>query len=227
MVEFVDARGALGAITRIITESRGHLTLLCPYNRPAADIRDRLIHAAQRGIAITLVFGKTAMDERQRGWLQELPNCRLLFSERLHAKCYYNDREMVITSLNLLESSEQNWEMGVRVSADDAVYQVAIQEAKQIIAMAKPVPRGPAIAAKSVERSAPDNGSCIRCGDSIRREKERPFCLPCYDEWAQWGNWEYTERYCHYCRRSAKTTRAHPLCSSCKPSIARFFGLRI
>src|SRR5690606_20963097 len=59
------------------------------------------------------------------------------------AKCYYNERELVLTSMNLYQfSADHNYEMGVRVTSEEEVYENAVREAKTLIGLARPVKIG-------------------------------------------------------------------------------------
>ncbi len=68
-----------------------------------------------------------------------MKNARIYFLGNLHAKCYFNEQSMVITSLNLYDFSEQNnREMGVLVTngEDKELFKEAVGEARRIISMA-------------------------------------------------------------------------------------------
>ena len=61
---------------------------------------------------------------------------KLYYYHNLHAKCYFNDSEMVITSMNMYEFSEKNnREMGIYInkSNDNSTFLDAFQETKSII----------------------------------------------------------------------------------------------
>ena len=58
-------------------------------------------------------------------------------------------------------------------------------------------------------------GSCVRCGNSIYYNQDRPLCDGCYEEWSRYSKSDYQERYCHRCGRPSKTSYARPLCRSC------------
>ena len=218
MTQFLTTKQALSAIEEIIDHARERLVLLSPYQRIAPTFRARLAAAAKRGVDITVVYGKQEMDADQLAELRQLPRTRLVFSERLHAKCYFNESVMVITSLNLLTSSEQNWEMGVRLHVTDDAYRAAVREAELIIASEQAVQpdrvgrmREPRVTYRARTRT----GFCIRCRASISFEPDRPLCNGCYASWAEWQNWDYPERWCHECGEAHDTSRAKPLCYPC------------
>ncbi len=59
------------------------------------------------------------------------------------------------------------------------------------------------------------SGHCIRCGDDIDHDTDKPFCYSCYKSWAKWSNDDYEENYCHSCGKSYTTSKAKPLCKKC------------
>jgi hypothetical protein len=66
----------------------------------------------------------------------QLKNLTLLFYEHVHAKCYFNEETMVITSMNMYEFSEKtNREMGVLInrSVDTKLFDEAKNEVQSII----------------------------------------------------------------------------------------------
>jgi len=68
---------------------------------------------------------------------------------------------------------------------------------------------------KKPRASTSHDGHCIRCGDGIKFNPDRPLCRSCYGEWAQWENDEYEEDFCHACGDEVITSMARPLCRSC------------
>ena len=57
---------------------------------------------------ISVVYGKNQLEPDTFKKLTELKNAKLYYLNNLDAKCYFNEKSMVITSLNLYDFSEQN-----------------------------------------------------------------------------------------------------------------------
>lgn len=123
---------------------------------------------------------------------------------------------MVLTSLNLYEASEQNYEMGVWLDADDdrAAFEDAMREVRSIITHATPVPlpgggrkgRGGAKRDGLLVRNKrapgpPDTGHCIRCGADVSYDPAKPYCAKCFRQWARFRNPAYADDRCHGCGR--------------------------
>ena len=225
MVKFLTTRGTISEVERIINDARMKLVLISPYlNIPKTLLE--CIEAASRKIPIKLVYGKKELSDDIAGKLGRINNLSIYFYKDVHAKCYFNEESMVITSLNLLDFSEShNREMGVAINrqSDSEVYREAAAEAERIINFAervnlkKPSPsESPANKKKTKASSfAPNTGYCIRCGTEIRYDPNKPYCRSCYDSWVEWENPGYLEKVCHWCGKPSSTTIEYPLCRGC------------
>jgi len=58
-------------------------------------------------------------------------------------------------------------------------------------------------------------GYCIRCGEVIEYNPEKPFCDKCYQLWVKYSNPNYRENCCHICGEKASTTKVRPVCMKC------------
>lgn len=235
MAEFLTTNGASYHIERIIMDAQTTLVLISPFLRLSENFFTRLRDADRRGVKIVLVYGKDELSEQEWEKLAQLENLALRYLENLHAKCYFNEQEMVITSMNLYDFSEKrNREMGVLVvdKKDKELFSEVIKEAKSIVNSSvkkelKPtlgdvlkkvgVALGTAVKEELNEKysSSGVNGYCIRCGTKIRHNLEKPYCRECYEEWSKWENPDYMESYCHTCGKDELTTMEKPQCRSC------------
>jgi hypothetical protein len=78
-----------------------------------------------------------------------------------------------------------------------------------LVSAAAPVSRSPS------SRASTKAGHCIRCGDDIPLNPDRPLCGDCYKAWAKYENRDYKEAHCHVCGKERSTSFAKPLCRSC------------
>ena len=242
MAEFLTTHGVAFQIENVIAGARERVTLVSPFLKLSKTLAERLQDAARRGVPITIVFGKEELGRDQRALLAGLAGARLYFLPNLHAKCYFNEARMVITSMNMYEFSEKNnREMGVLLEAGEPAYADALREVESIIAAAEARPLAPAarpatpaardaapgvavdpvtVVAPAVKVSPPRStrqpgGVCIRCRAPVPRDARRPLCEACYGVWAAYGNPDYPERWCHACGRAEDTSVGRPLCRSC------------
>jgi len=183
---------------------------------------DRLRDAAARGVRITLVFGKRKMDAKVKAQFEKVDNLRIHFLNELHAKCYCNEKHAVVTSLNLLNSSEaHNREMGVRLEsiADADAYADCMAEVRSILQASELVYASPNVAVQYLEprtEPLPKVGFCIRCGKEQRCNPDGPLCVEDFKVWVRHEDPDFPEQCCHTCGKRSKVSMAHPLCSTCE-----------
>lgn len=237
MAEFCTTRGTASHLEQIIEDAERQLTLISPYLQIPDGLFFRMKAADARGVATKLVFRTDQLKPAERDKLTQLKRLSLFSLNNLHAKCYANERSVLISSMNLYAHSEQNnWEMGVLLTdADGDVVRKARAEIETIVREATEVPlRGlralltnafsaPAAttSARPASRPTPNRsvqtrrGHCIRCSNHIGYAPQSPLCDTCYRTWAAWGNEDYPETTCHRCAKPADVTKARPLCYSC------------
>lgn len=239
MAQFLTTSDAVSEIEKIINNAKGKLVLICPFVK----IPDTLLQnlkVASRKTKITLVYGKTEMQPEERNRLTQIDSLSLYFLENLHAKCFFNEDVMVITSFNMYESSLKNREMGVLITVKDdpECFNEAVKEANRIVISAEKdslinnVFGRVVKEAKSILDSATiddsrtptrtrttrrtsKTGFCIRCGISIPYELDAPYCRDCYKVWAEWDDPDYEEHCCHTCGKPVSATMRKPQCYSC------------
>jgi hypothetical protein len=158
-----------------------------------------------------IIYGKTELNPAEKQKLFSLENIEVYFFENLHAKCYFNKDNMVITSMNIYEFSEKNnREMGMllNVERDTEAFMKAFNEAVSIVKNA--------IRQREVKAEIKEGiGYCIRCFNEIKNNHLKPLCPACYKQWSKYGNKLYTEKYCHHCGSETKSNISSPLCQSC------------
>ncbi len=233
MAEFLTTHGTAFQIENVIAGAKKQLTLVSPFLKLSKTLAERLQDAARRGVKITIVFGKEELEREQSLLLTGLAGARLYFLPNLHAKCYFNEDRMVITSMNMYEFSEKhNREMGVLLEAGESAYADALREVDSIIAASEEQSVAPVatpgkrthppketvpvlVSSRSHGRSY---GVCIRCQASIPRDPGRPLCGACYEVWSAYQNADYQEQWCHFCGRPEETSVNRPLCRNCYSS---------
>ncbi|APV45382.1 PLD-like domain-containing protein [Dehalogenimonas formicexedens] len=141
MAEFLNTQNAYAAITDIVAKAQHQLVLITPYIKMPSQLMQRLMYYDKNGGNTIIVCRK---DDLKEDTLQELLNLKhldLRYLKELHAKCFYNESCMVITSLNLHDYSQQNnYEMGILLKndADSTLFNEAVKEANFITGSAVP-----------------------------------------------------------------------------------------
>ena len=238
MAEFLNTSRISTELERIITDAEERLVIISPYIKVEQRILEKLEDAAKRGITVRVIHGKRDLRSDERGRLKPLSSLsavvELLYRENLHAKCYLNEEQAILTSMNLYEVSKGNDEMGIlvfRAGNDRPLYQDIEAEAHWIYTHSSKSPSASAVKPISrVESSSvseqpptvteqtlgiPCHGFCIRCKNIVLLEPLKPYCSRCFADWNKYGNTEYGESYCHLCGEFNTRTVRKPLCLSC------------
>jgi len=227
MADFLTTNGTSYRIETIIMEARNELILVSPYLQLSKTFYERLKDASKRKVKIKIIYGKDELKPNEKNSLAELENVELYYFENLHAKCYYNEADMVITSMNMYEFSEKNnREMGVHITKknDFELFEKATNETKSIIQSSEIIPLAKTNRQLKNEDNKqtnnksdnkPKRGYCIRCETRIPYDIDKPYCWDCFSVWSQFENPEYEENVCHSCGEFAETSMLKPVCYSC------------
>lgn len=229
MAEFLTTSGISHHIENIIMGATKELTLVSPFLKISKTLNERLRDASRRNVRIRILYGKNELQPSELKSLAQVNNLKLLFFENLHAKCYYNESEMVITSMNMYEFSEKNnREMGVKISLqnDQDLFINARNETNSIIGSSLSEPfvnekksgKFKKASKKKAQKKVWLKGFCLRCESRINYNPEKPYCSNCYAIWAQYENPEYEENFCHSCGDENYSSLVKPVCYSCYKS---------
>jgi phosphatidylserine/phosphatidylglycerophosphate/cardiolipin synthase-like enzyme len=209
MAEFLDTQGVSYYLKKLINNSNDKLYLISPYLQLNNQLKLSLEDRHKFSIDIVIIYGKvTDINPDDSEWLKSMPGIKLMFHKDLHAKCYFNEQEAIISSMNLYMFSQQNnVEMGIYISKekDEELY-------KQIASEVDRIKRGSehrTISVQKVETAKQDTkstskpnqkptGYCIRTGVEIPFNIEKPLSKEAYKKWNEYADPDYKEKYCHF-----------------------------
>jgi phosphatidylserine/phosphatidylglycerophosphate/cardiolipin synthase-like enzyme len=217
MAKFLTTSAVTYQVEKIIQEAKKKLVLVSPYIKTTKTFLERFKDASERGVQIIIIYGKSELSPSEKKQLDSISTLKLYYFDNLHAKCYFNESEMVITSMNLYEFSEKNnREMGILVTKkfDEEIFNDGVKETHSIIKSAEPIidntePK------KELIKNKPKKGFCIRCEKSTKYDFGQPYCYSCFQTWASFGNPFYEENVCHCCGKEEITSMDKPLCYNC------------
>lgn len=136
MAKFLNTSATNYFLEELIKAARDRLILISPFLRLNTRVKELLEDKNRLKIDVRIVYGKNELQPEEINWLRELDYIRTSFCKNLHAKCYLNEENCIISSLNLYEFSQiNNNEMGVLIqrSDDSELYKDAYEEAQRII----------------------------------------------------------------------------------------------
>ncbi len=233
--QLINTEETITRLLSLIREARERVTLISPYiTLGAGDRLGRAVREALgRKVRVSIVVRQDEQTPLKEAWLEAMrphleAGLQLHSVPGLHAKLYRSESTVLITSLNLLGSSFLNTiEVGLWSQEVHALREVDAFIKREIAPHSSPVvldARGrlastpkkhePRARSKPAPREE-EEGCCIRCGDDIPFDPERPYCRDCYTEWAEWENEDYEDDFCHACGDDYPATMARPLCRDC------------
>ncbi|RAU81960.1 phospholipase D family protein [Pontibacter arcticus] len=218
MAKFLDTTGVSYHLQQLINKANEKLVLISPYLKINERIKQSLEDKNRLKIDIRVIYGKNELQPEENNWLKSMSSIRSSFCKDLHAKCYLNEREAIITSMNLYEFSQiNNNEMGIYVEkdSDPDLYKDIYEEVKRLIRISDEIivsiEKAPKERQTFSEVTKPRfeqkmqklTGYCIRTGKPIPLNPERPLTYEAFQTWSQFGDVDYKERFCHFSGESS------------------------
>jgi phosphatidylserine/phosphatidylglycerophosphate/cardiolipin synthase-like enzyme len=231
VTKFLVTTGISHHLEQLINEAKRELILISPYLQLNDRLRESLEDKDALKIDVRIVYGKSELQPDQINLLKTLKSVRTSYCKNLHAKCYMNEKEAIVTSMNLYEYSQvHNHEMGLYITKekDPELFEDIYDEARRLIRISEEVrlsvekivePEQKAKEKKPKKKSsAKEMGFCIRCKKEIKLNPEAPYCANCFKSWKKYENPVYEEKYCHFCGKDNTSTMNKPVCYTCYKS---------
>ncbi len=217
MAKFLDTTGVSYHLQQLINGSNEKLVLISPYLKVGDRLKQSLEDKNRMKIDIRIIYGKNDLVPAEHDWLKSLRSIRTSFCQNLHAKCYLNEKEVIITSMNLYDFSQiNNNEMGIYVEKsvdpelfssiyDEVMRLVRISDEIQItVAQVPKIPEKPVMVPQSVDMPARQP-----------QIHEKPGRLPA-------KQLPIAPGYCMRCKAEIKLNPMVPYCNKCYSSWKKF-----
>lgn len=218
MAYFLTTTAISYRLEELIKNTRELLLHISPFLRINERLKEMLADIDRSGIEIQIIYGKNELRPDERAWLESLSSTRTGFCKNLHAKCYLNEHQALLTSMNLYEFSQvNNYEMGILLSKskEGAMYAQVHQEAMRIVRASVETVENPTtdMATENGQPLQPMIGFCIRCRVEIPANPLKPYCKEWFVVW--YKNELYEENHCHLCGKGSPSSLAKPACRPC------------
>ena len=218
MAKFLNTPGVTFHLEELIKGTKDRLVLISPYLQFSDRIKEHLTNLNIQKRDIRIIYRENKLQTDENNWLEKQIGVRTSICKNLHAKCYLNENEAIITSMNLYEYSQvNNNEMGIHFTkADDPeLYEKTLEEAQRLLTISEEIRvTVQKIAPPNVEKSEKpekkkaepkqesrrfeeSTGYCIRTGVKIPFDIEKPLSREAYKKWNEYGDPDYPEKYCH------------------------------
>lgn len=208
MAKFLNTSGVTFYLEELIKRTKDKLILVSPYLQFNDRIKEHIQNLNIQKKDIRIVYRENKLHPDENNWLANQIGVRTSICKTLHAKCYINDNEAIITSMNLYEFSQlNNNEMGIHITkeGDPELYKDTFEEVQRLLTISEEIRvTVQKIDAKNSskktnkESSTDGKGYCIRTGVSIPFDIEKPLSKEAYKKWNEYGDENYPEKYCHF-----------------------------
>jgi phosphatidylserine/phosphatidylglycerophosphate/cardiolipin synthase-like enzyme len=208
MAKFLDTTGISYHLEGLIKATKERLILISPYLQFNDRIKEHISNLNIQKKDIRIIYRENKLHPDENNWLEKQIGVRTSICKNLHAKCYINEHEAIITSMNLYEFSQiNNNEMGVYISKeqDPDLYNATLEEAQRLLTISEEIRVTVEKISPSNQDSIPksstlkkQNGFCIRTGVSIPFNVEKPLSLEAYKKWNEYADVDYPEKFCHF-----------------------------
>jgi len=228
-------------IIDIIKDAKDYCFVVSPYYQPWHQLVKALELAAVEEKRIFFLFRDDQHENRDIRALNEEFGFDVFFIKNLHAKLYLNEREGLISSMNLYDySKENNFEIAYKITSSHEAREIAksVILGEMLKVWATGCLRGRYIAELENDEFEPgrpkkkaisqaynnanthsnrhqEDAYCIRCRERIPGNVNKPYCQGDFQVWSQYQNYEYVESYCHRCGKPSETSMGKPLCYEC------------
>ena len=202
MAKFLNTTGVSYHLEELIRGTKERLILISPYLQFTDRIKEHLSNLNIQKADIRIVYRKNKLQLDENNWLERQIGIRTSLCKNLHAKCYINENEAIITSMNLHEFSQQNNnEMGIFISKSEDVdlYRATIEEAQRLLTISEEIRVSVKIVTEDIhpnkenkinegensfaKSSDKQYGYCIRTGLSIPFNIEKPMSYEAFKSW--------------------------------------------
>ncbi len=120
MAKFLNTQGLSEWIPRMIKEAEREVVILAPYIQTSELLYKALKNADDRGVEVLVVYREEKLNDFEKEKLLSIKNLNLFHHPNLHAKCYMNEKHIIVASMNMYEYSEKNnREMGILIIRED------------------------------------------------------------------------------------------------------------
>lgn len=120
MAKFLNTTGVSYHLEELIKNTKDRLILISPYLQFHKRVKDHLENLNIQKRDIRIIYRENKLQLEESNWLESQIGIRTSLCNSLHAKCYINENEAIVTSMNLYSFSQQNNdEMGIHVTKED------------------------------------------------------------------------------------------------------------
>lgn len=142
MAKFLNTTGVSYHLEELIKTTKDRLILISPYLQFHKRVKDHLENLNIQKRDIRIIYRENKLQVEESNWLESQIGIRTSLCSSLHAKCYLNENEAIVTSMNLYSFSQQNNdEMGIHVTKehDAEMYSDIFDEVQRLLTISEEI----------------------------------------------------------------------------------------
>ena len=152
MAKFLNTTGVSYHLEELIKNTKDRLILISPYLQFHKRVKDHLENLNIQKKDIRIIYRENKLQLEESNWLESQIGIRTSLCSSLHAKCYLNENEAIVTSMNLYSFSQQNNdEMGIHVTKknDVELYEDIFKEVQRLLTISEEI----RVSVKKIDKS--------------------------------------------------------------------------
>jgi len=215
----LDSKRSSRCIEDIIKKSEETLSISLPLFRLSETLFGLLKEAAERGVHITIIFSTDELDPVEKSLIAKLPHIQISCYSELNSKCYFNEKDMIITSVDI-HNFQDKTSGDMSISLNRIEDPVLFEDALHIFNLfyessVKLISDKDQNVNKPVQGVSAYHGFCIRCAMPITFNISKPYCRQCMNQIKNETDSGKTGNYCHSCACKTATSQNSPQCDEC------------
>jgi hypothetical protein len=205
-MKILNTKETADAILELIKTSKIRCFIISPY----IDFKRRYTTAIleNKDCEFVMIYGKNVLKYEAESFALNSKNIHLAYCDNLHAKIYLNEKDCIISSMNLYKFSENNnHEISVKFKTNS-------NEGEKVFAIIDEILNNSELEKRAQKKRFKKIGYCIRTGIEINFNDKRPFSYESWKEWDKQGaNEDFPEKFCHLSGKESfgKTSFANPI----------------
>jgi hypothetical protein len=140
MVQYLNTQAAYAEIENIVNRAENKLVMMAPYIQINRTLLQKIFHASEhRNIDVSIICHTGDIKPEEMAAINRINRLELFDLPNLHANCIYNEKALIMTSLNLFDYSQiNNRDMGALLTYDkDAnAFIAAVNETEYMMQLA-------------------------------------------------------------------------------------------
>jgi len=160
MVQYLNTQSAYSEIENIVNRAEYKLVIMSPYIQINRTLLQKIFYASEhRSIDVSLMCRVNDIKPEEMAVMNQINRLEIFDLPNLHANCIYNEKALVITSLNLFDYSQtNNRDMGAMLTADKdpGAFIAAVRETEYMMQLATLVKANMVLARTRREPVAPE-----------------------------------------------------------------------